>query len=110
MRTHEPFQTKLDTLAALVMAESAANGPPTNQAVSVISLALDIAKNRVFKAQEIQALQSVVDRLSLMGNWSEVMERFCDTSFLYPHRAIIPAYFESIMKNKEEAYRQEFLI
>ena len=42
-------QTKLDTLAALVMAESAVDATPSSDTISVARIALDICKNRVFK-------------------------------------------------------------
>ena len=42
-------QTKLDTLAALVMAESAVDTTPSSDTLSVAKIALDICKNRVFK-------------------------------------------------------------
>ena len=42
-------QTKLDTLAALVMAESAVDATPSPDTISVVRIALDICKNRVFR-------------------------------------------------------------
>ena len=62
-------------------------------------------RRRCFRGQDVSNLLSLVDRLHLAANWTNIMERACDTSFLYSHRSIIANYLETIYENKEEAYR-----
>lgn len=51
----------------------------------------------MFRWSDVQATDELLTRLDLLVDFGRIVLRLCDCTFLYSHRTIIDAYFDSLL-------------
>lgn len=89
---------KVDIISALTIAEIALCGAVTRNRLIVAGVALEMAcYTKVFRWSDVQATDELLTRLDLLVDFGRIVLRLCDCTFLYSHRTIIDAYFDSLL-------------
>nr|KAG5706407.1 hypothetical protein BaRGS_033168 [Batillaria attramentaria] len=101
---------RLDVLSALVLAESALNGPGTKERRLILNLALAVGtKMKAFKDDEKLSLDDTLKKLDLVCTFREKIRGACDCSFIYWHRVIIPLYLDDMCENVTDTHRVQYM-
>ncbi|XP_069101114.1 WASH complex subunit 4-like isoform X2 [Argopecten irradians] len=104
-------ERRLDVLSALVLAETAMNGPGTKERRLIAHLSLAVGtKMRTFKDDEIQILYANLKKLEMICDLRERVRRSCDCSFVYWHRVIFPIYLTDMLENAVDIHRIHYMV
>ncbi|VDM37100.1 unnamed protein product [Toxocara canis] len=91
---------KVDIISALTVAEIALSGAVSRNRLIVTGVALEMAcYTKVFRWSDVQEADDLLTRLDLLVNFGKVLSRLCDCIFLYSHRTIVDAYFDSLLED-----------
>ncbi|XP_067860697.1 WASH complex subunit 4 [Heptranchias perlo] len=103
-------ERRLDVLSALVLAESALNGPSTKERRLVVALALSVGTQmKTFRDEELLPLQVVLKKLDLISELRERIQVLCNCNFLYWHRTIFPIYLDDVYDNAVDSARVHYM-
>ncbi|XP_059151833.1 WASH complex subunit 4-like isoform X4 [Physella acuta] len=103
-------EQRLDVLSALVLAESAFNGPGSKERRLIVKLAMAVGtKLKAFKEDEFQSLDDTIRRLDLISELRPKIREACDCSFIYWHRVIFPLYLDDLCENVTDTHRIHYM-
>ncbi|XP_067685139.1 WASH complex subunit 4-like isoform X2 [Haliotis asinina] len=103
-------ERRLDVLSALVLAESALNGPGTKERRLIAKLALAVGtKMKSFKEDEMNGLSETLRKLEVISELREKLHGACDCSFIYWHRVIFPLYLTDLCDNVTDTHRIHYM-
>ncbi|CAL1541419.1 unnamed protein product [Lymnaea stagnalis] len=103
-------ERRLDVLSALVLAESALNGPGTKERRLIVKLAMAVGtKMRAFKEDELQSLDDTLKRLDIISELRVKVREACDCSFIYWHRVIFPLYLDDLCETVTDTHRVHYM-
>ncbi|XP_052679123.1 WASH complex subunit 4-like isoform X3 [Crassostrea angulata] len=103
-------ERRLDVLSALVLAETALNGPGTKERFLITQLALALGtKMKTFKDDELQNLAATMKKMEVICDLREKVRQACDCSFFYWHRVILPNYLTDMFENVTDPHRIHYM-
>ncbi|XP_071816027.1 WASH complex subunit 4-like [Apostichopus japonicus] len=103
-------EKRLDALSALVLVETALNGPATKERRLVANLALSVGTQmKAFREDELATFRGIMNKLSAISDLRERLHDACDCSFLYWHRVVFPLYLADRFENAVDAHRIHYL-
>ncbi|XP_061187838.1 WASH complex subunit 4-like isoform X2 [Saccostrea echinata] len=103
-------ERRLDVLSALVLAETALNGPGTKERRLITHLALALGtKMKTFKDDELQNLMGTLKKMEVICDLREKVRQACDCTFFYWHRVILPNYLTDMCENVTDTHRIHYM-
>ncbi|XP_056000960.1 WASH complex subunit 4-like isoform X5 [Ostrea edulis] len=103
-------ERRLDVLSALVLAETALNGPGTKERCLIAQLALALGtKMKTFKDDELQHLMATMKKMEVICDLREKVKQACDCTFFYWHRVILPNYLMDMCENVTDTHRIHYM-
>jgi len=103
-------ERRLDVLSALVLAESALNGPGNRERRLVIKLATAVGtKMKAFKDDELLSLHDTLRKLDIISDLRARVRSACDCSFIYWHRVVIPIYLVDLREHVTDTHRIHYM-
>ncbi|KXJ13474.1 WASH complex subunit 7 [Exaiptasia diaphana] len=97
---------RLDVLAALVLIQTALNGPVTQERQLVTNLGLHVGTlMRAFKEEEMDNLNNALKKIDIISRIQSKIKNACDCGFLHWHRVVLPTYLDDLYENAVDAHR-----
>ncbi|XP_055688108.1 WASH complex subunit 4 [Lutzomyia longipalpis] len=86
----------LDSLAALQIAERCFYGPATRTRINIARIALCVFESNAtsLNVEYVEKLMKILERLSLIVDLQDTLNRVCDTSFLFWHQSLFRSYLK----------------
>eukprot|EP01100_Stratorugosa_tubuloviscum_P013891 TRINITY_DN7156_c0_g1_i1.p1 TRINITY_DN7156_c0_g1~~TRINITY_DN7156_c0_g1_i1.p1 ORF type:complete len:1131 (+),score=465.04 TRINITY_DN7156_c0_g1_i1:117-3509(+) len=102
--------SKIDTLSALQLAQQTLSGSGTKDRRIYLRLAMHAIFQLPFLSDtDVDEIRSLLHRLDILCDFTSMISNFCDCSFFYWHRILLPKYFKFLYENPEQVYRLPFL-
>uniref|UniRef100_A0A1B0D0L9 WASH complex subunit 4 n=1 Tax=Phlebotomus papatasi TaxID=29031 RepID=A0A1B0D0L9_PHLPP len=96
----------LDSLAALQITERCLYGPATKNRITIAKITLSVFECNALNCQEyIQKLFKILGRLSIILDLQEIVDRLCETSFLFWHQSLFCNYIKQYFEQRTDHQR-----
>ena len=96
-----------DQLSAVLLAlHLLDSGHPSKKRLVLLSLTLSVAFSRasgLFKESEYEEVKVLMKRLEVLAHFDVLLGEYCDCSYLYWNRNVIPAFFDKVYENPSRA-------
>ncbi|EDO43986.1 predicted protein, partial [Nematostella vectensis] len=102
---------RLDVLAALVLVQTALNGPGTKERRLIVNLGLHVGTQmKAFKEDEMNNLDNVLKKLDIIGSLNAKIKAASDCGFIHWHRVILPIYLDDLYENALDVHRLHYMM
>ncbi|KAK3730652.1 hypothetical protein QZH41_008272, partial [Actinostola sp. cb2023] len=102
---------RLDVLAALVLVQTALNGPATKERQLVANLGLHVGTlMRAFKDEEMDSLNNALKKIDIISGIQSKIRAACGCGFLHWHRVILPTYLDDLYDSSVDAHRLHYML
>ncbi|XP_031573328.1 WASH complex subunit 4-like [Actinia tenebrosa] len=102
---------RLDVLAALVLVQTALNGPATKERQLIVNLGLHVGTlMRAFKDEETDSLNNALKKIDIISGIRAKIKAACDCSFLHWHRVVFPIYLNDLYDNAVDIHRLHYML
>ncbi|KAF0974433.1 hypothetical protein FDP41_006465 [Naegleria fowleri] len=96
-----------DQLSAVLLAlHLLDSGHASRKRLVLLNLTLAVAFSRaagLFKESEYEEVKILMKRLEVLAHFDEYLDEYCDCSYLYWNRLVIPAFFDKVYENPSRA-------